>query len=268
MSARRDNPRPSSAGRGLDASLAQLTQNVDRIVATLEALAQRIEAAVSAHAAPPPGAQTKAEAASPTAEGGPQAAAGLVAARLAASAASAAAATDGGKAATEGRANDTAPASPATADPAPAGLAAFGLPPSGQATSATGETAAGDDAQRPAATAAGLPGGPPWPDSPPDEAAAPALAGQLTAGAPQATAPALETEGLPWPPSVPALPPWTASALPSAGLGQLQGLSGESATSSNQVEQLKVARDQLAEHKKTNQFLEKKTADPTTVFGP
>jgi hypothetical protein len=90
----------------------------------------------------------------------------------------------------------------------------------------------------------------------------------LTAGAPPATAPALETEGLPWPPSVPALPPWTASALPSAGLGQLQGLSGESATSSNQVEQLKVARDQLAEHKKTNQFLEKKTADPTTVFGP
>ena len=70
------------------------------------------------------------------------------------------------------------------------------------------------------------------------------------------------------------LPPWSvplpssAAWPPSAGLGQLQGAADDSALRSNQTEQLKVARDQLAEQKKTNQFLEKNIAGQPDTFGP
>jgi hypothetical protein len=45
------------------------------------------------------------------------------------------------------------------------------------------------------------------------------------------------------------------SALPSAGLGPLRDFVKDAATQSNQVEQIRIARDQLAEQRKTNQHL-------------
>lgn len=56
-------------------------------------------------------------------------------------------------------------------------------------------------------------------------------------------------------------------SIPSTGLAQLQNFSNESATRTNQTEHIKVARDQLAEQKKTNQLLEKQAGVQQAVFG-
>lgn len=57
-------------------------------------------------------------------------------------------------------------------------------------------------------------------------------------------------------------------SIPSTGLAQLQNFSNDSATRSNQTEHIKVARDQLAEQKKTNELLEKQSGGQQAVFGP
>ena len=59
-----------------------------------------------------------------------------------------------------------------------------------------------------------------------------------------------------------------ATPLPSAGLAPLHSFSGDTATRSNQVEQIAIAREQLTEQKKTNQHLEKRAGGPQAVFGP
>ena len=58
-------------------------------------------------------------------------------------------------------------------------------------------------------------------------------------------------------------------SLPSAGLSPLQDYSRDSASQSHQLEQIQIAREQLSEQKKTNQYLEKQQGNPSAaVFGP
>lgn len=57
-------------------------------------------------------------------------------------------------------------------------------------------------------------------------------------------------------------------SLPSAGLGRLRDLARDAATESHQVEQIRIARDQLAEQRKTNQHLERRRGSTAAVFEP
>jgi hypothetical protein len=57
-------------------------------------------------------------------------------------------------------------------------------------------------------------------------------------------------------------------SLPSAGLAPLRGLAQGAATESQQLEQIRIARDQLAEQRKTNQHLQRQPALAGTVFEP
>lgn len=59
-----------------------------------------------------------------------------------------------------------------------------------------------------------------------------------------------------------------AMASPSEGLAPLQGLARDTATGSRQLEQIRIAREQLAEQKKTNQHLERQQSSSPAVFGP
>ena len=59
-----------------------------------------------------------------------------------------------------------------------------------------------------------------------------------------------------------------AAAVPSQGLAPLQNLSQDAATSTSQAEQIEIAREQLAEQKRTNDFLEKQSDGQPATYGP
>jgi len=56
--------------------------------------------------------------------------------------------------------------------------------------------------------------------------------------------------------------------LPSAGLAPLRSFAQTTASESLQVEQIRVARDQLAEQRKTNQHLQAQPRRAAAVFEP
>jgi hypothetical protein len=57
------------------------------------------------------------------------------------------------------------------------------------------------------------------------------------------------------------------TSLPSSGLAALRDFAKDAATQSNQVEQIRIARDQLAEQRKTNQHLQRQRSE-AAVFEP
>jgi hypothetical protein len=178
--------------------LGRMTECLDRVMASMDAIATRVGAALPAEAAE-------------TAEGGGSAA--------------------------------------ATAGDVPASASPLGAGPFASSTSATGG---------PATTAI---------DSEPDRTPLANLV-PSEGSSPQPSGADAET-GLPtqaW--ADMDVPSMAMSSMPSAGLSQLQDISQDQASHDNQMQQIKIAQDQLTEQKKTNEHLEKQRGGQATVFGP
>jgi hypothetical protein len=104
---------------------------------------------------------------------------------------------------------------------------------------------------------------------PADEVLSSAGSEEQTAEPPPAAGDSGEQFALPWPAAATAPMPFAAeSSLPSAILGQLQSLLQDGGGESTRQEQIAIAREQLEEQKRTNEYLQKHSDSDVAVFGP